>query len=137
MLVARQISAPPWAGPFNDKVSSDVGKAALLEFIHHRTYILTVFHQQIQDFFDDPDQTMDEDFPRRSELTGDYYVGDWRFSQSDEYYIATIEFRCLGYFDTPMQSNTELDYLGLEGIVYLHKLTGQLEIYDSFNTSVI
>src|SRR5262249_48877515 len=121
MLIAHQIPVPPWAGTFGDITSAESGTAALAAFTPHLDFILATFHHQIQAFFDDPLQTMEHDFPQHSRLTGDYYVGDRRFRESGDNYRMTIEFCCLGRFVAADQTNAELDYLGLEGLVHLNK----------------
>lgn len=139
MLKMTRIDPPHWAPDYARNVIDylgDDGEASQCAFEPLLTQIHASLDERINAFVNDPRQCFgdDEQFPSRSQLSGDYYIGSQTFEgyRDDGDYQLWIQIRCLG-----LGGHEQADYLGLEVICSFTPATGELMIEEGFNTSVI
>lgn len=75
-------------------------------------------------------------FPRRCDLTGEWYVGDVSIWEDGENIRSSIYIRFLGFHPDPSMRYLVDDYLGMEAGFDYNK-TRDTFIFDGFNTAVI
>lgn len=139
MLKMTRIDPPHWAPDYARHVTDylgDDGEASQRAFEPLLAQIHASLDAQINAFVNDPRQCFgdEEQFPSRSQLSGEYYIGSQTFEgyRDDGDYQLWIQIRCL-----EQGQHEQADYLGLEVICSFTPATGELLIEEGFNTSVI
>jgi hypothetical protein len=143
MFKMVRVPTPPWARGLEVEFNNKDSEECFFAFSPRLEEVLKLLHEQVEIFVNDPEQTFleeEEIFPALSKLSGEYYVSRIYFVSDESrdkraYMGMSVMLHCI---EKPrFDSNTDLDYLGLEAYLYIWKDTGDLEIDEGFNTSVI
>ncbi len=141
-IKANLIPLPTWAREpviefYEDE---EEAKKAVPAFQPHMSAILTKIHEEIEAFFNNPDCTYDEGFPKWARLTGEYYWSGTGYIEFLEgvnprpHYRLSWLVACLE--KQWLESQKDFDYLGLDATVMLWWDTGEWE-FLGFDTSSI
>ena len=87
-----------------------------LLFEQHEAAIMGIVVREITAYLADESVCNDEEdmFPRRSEMTGEWYVGEIELFKKEERIWGSVFTRFLGYYPEPCARLPVDDYLGLE-----------------------
>jgi len=99
-------------------------------FYEHYDYIMTTVETSITEYINCEDLCNDDEdmFPRKSFLTGEWYISEIRFDDTDYLSVQTaLTSTDLGYKD---------DYLGLDVHLYYDKKTAEFTL-DGIDSSAI
>jgi hypothetical protein len=141
-LTMTRISPAKWAS-FPEPDMDDPGAEEAYRAFH-KDYdaALRLVQEEVEKYVNDDDLTgateEDREFPARSQMTGEYYLG-YEMYEAREFngrgcYCYVVQACCLEKKWAPKQKT--FDYLGLEVRINLWKDTGKMEV-DGVNHSVI
>ena len=107
-------------------------------FLKHQVEIMEIVSNETREYLEIEDLCNDDEnmFPRRCELTDEWYVGDITISECDENIFLSVEARFLGFYENTSIRFPVDDYLGLE--VWLYYDTEKEHFtYDCINSASI
>lgn len=108
-------------------------------FEKHEDRIMAIVRKEIADYLADESLCNDEDgmFPRRSELTGEWYVGDIFLTEEEGRIWGSVLTRFLGFNKAPCARMPVDDYLGLEVWIKYDRERQEFVFDDSVDSSSI
>ena len=140
-LRAQRIDRPSYARNPDVEIDEDGGQESYEAFKAHLEAVLERLHGKLEKEFNDPEIVfLDEagGFPVKSELTGEYYIGDTSYYSDEKHHQLMIMFRCLEKTGREWAgSPPDHDYLGLEMCVYIDRETGEITDDGAFTSSSI
>lgn len=109
---------PNYENKLQPRVCFDDSELRLL-FEKHKNEIMAIVVQEITAYLADEDVCNDDEdmFPRRCEMTGEWYVGEIELWKQNGTILGSVLTRFLGYYPHPSARMPVDDYLGLEVLI--------------------
>ncbi|WP_353097546.1 hypothetical protein [Tissierella praeacuta] len=105
----------------------------------HKDEIMEIVTKEITEYLEDEGACNDDEymFPRRCEMTGEWYIGDIRLYEENGRIWGGVFIRFLGYYPAPTVRMPIDDYLGLDVWVAYDQEQGKFVFDDGLDSSSI
>ena len=134
-----RITTPEWARP--PRVEVDEVPSAAYEAIQaHRDEMLQRVHQEVEAYLNTPGlyyEGDEEGFPNRSQMTGEYYVGDEYYTTHSHPVWFQIGILCRCLQKPRHEGQRDRDYLGLEVWLRCEPDVWSFTVFRNTDSSVI